>query len=1410
MLSRVLRSGLLVLAVAAAGVCWSQGSTRQGGLQQGAGPSATQGNNSAASTRWVTVRGQATDLAINPKGDVFALDSEGRLWRLPADEAKSGGSGWLTQPGRFKRIRATHDGTMWAIDFGDALYRLQGSVWKPVISPVRDIAAAPDGQALILTSDGKLFDVQSETAFSPAPPDSASPASTLVVDAHGLPWLQREDRSVVRFDGTTWQNVASAKDRLAMVTAGFDGGILGIAADGQIARYDPRRNAWQTYVTLGQVVPPMRQLALSPIGLPWGISQAGELMAERPIGAPPPPVASPSVFTRLLTWQNTGGPTSLVGVGQDGTVYTVAPDGSVWRRRRGNQWLRTPVEGQIKAIASGTEGRAWGINDKGGISQFDSGFQTALPTPGQVRLIASGPKGTLWAVTVGDELHRWNAVGRQWERVMKLPAPPVSITIGVRSEPWFIDAKGSVRTQNQSGEWIAIPGIHATSVSVGPDGTVYATSKEEGVYWLDAREMRWKPASGKAVLIAVGPGGAPWAVSAKNELLVSGRVPDEPAPRETTQTASRTSPTTPSTSTPSDASTTTTQKSTTQSGSTTGAAIVVGSTSGFTVTAPKSSTIKPLSYQTIVSDARFNDVGIGSNGTVFAASTDGGLMCFSNAANRFVLASSGTASRVAVAPDGTPWILDTNGRVSRFDKSRSAWRTVPNFTGVDISFGPDGQLWGVSSGGAVFRFNVGSDSFDPELVVTSDVSFRAKRVAGANTRVYWAISEQSQLVRCEKGDCRVVLVGATDAAVAPDNTLFALDVLGNVQRYDAVKKVFEKQNGTGGAIAVGPGGLPWLVTSAGKIDSSGIFAATSKTINAPDCATVFAAAPAPLPPPPSVALAANADSATLAPGASLNLLANDTFSGRAANIADVTVSLENSSSLLALSGGTVVVASAASAGAVLTGTYKICPRNVTGNCVSSTVSVTVSGVTTAPTGVAAVAGNGNATVSFTAPAGFAGVTISSYTVTSTPGSVSVTGAASPITISGLTNGTAYSFTVTVRYSNGITKTSDATVPVTPTAVTSEPSAPTIGTAVAGNAQATVSFAVPSSNGGSAITGYTVTANPGGKTATGTTSPITVTGLSNGTAYTFTVRAQNAIGLGAASSASNTVTPTAVTAPGIPTIGTATAGNASATVAFTAPASTGGSAITSYTATSFPGSITGTGAASPITVTGLTNGTAYTFTITATNAIGTSLASAASNSVTPVGATVPGAPTAVSAIVAGPGALQVTFTAPASDGGSAITAYTATSAPGALTGNNPASPIVVGGLTGGTSYTFTVTATNGVGTGPASAASVGVTAQDVPGAPTGLADCGSGAGTICLSWGAPVSNGGSAITQYTVACMDMSIPAPIPPFVTAGLTANLGAGEGVVGGNTYQCQVGAENAAFPGLPGPPAGPVTSFP
>ncbi len=126
----------------------------------------------------------------------------------------------------------------------------------------------------------------------------------------------------------------------------------------------------------------------------------------------------------------------------------------------------------------------------------------------------------------------------------------------------------------------------------------------------------------------------------------------------------------------------------------------------------------------------------------------------------------------------------------------------------------------------------------------------------------------------------------------------------------------------------------------------------------------------------------------------------------------------------------------------------------------------------------------------------------------------------------------------------------------------------------------------------------------------------MTGLINGTAYTFTVAAINSLGTGADSSASNSVTPHP-TAPAAPTTIVASAGNTTATLTWIAPVSDGGSAITGYVITPSSGPPITIGNVTTYTVTGLVNGTGYTFMVTAINLIGTGTTSfAASNSVTP--------------------------------------------------------------------------------------------------------------------------------------------------------------------------------------------------
>ncbi len=199
-----------------------------------------------------------------------------------------------------------------------------------------------------------------------------------------------------------------------------------------------------------------------------------------------------------------------------------------------------------------------------------------------------------------------------------------------------------------------------------------------------------------------------------------------------------------------------------------------------------------------------------------------------------------------------------------------------------------------------------------------------------------------------------------------------------------------------------------------------------------------------------------------------------------------------------------------------------------------TIDPTLRGTPIAPAQVAATAtaGDAKAIVAFTAPLGTGASAVTGYTATSFPGGITATSMRSPIVVLGLTNGTAYTFTVTSTNATGMSTVSSASNSITPSAslAPATASAPVIGTATAGDAQATVNFAVPTSDGGSAITGYRVTASPGGFFVTGATSPLTVTGLVNGANYTFTVTASNGMGVSSASAPSNSVTPAAAVVP----------------------------------------------------------------------------------------------------------------------------------------------------------------------------------------------------------------------------------------------------------------------------------------
>ena len=471
-------------------------------------------------------------------------------------------------------------------------------------------------------------------------------------------------------------------------------------------------------------------------------------------------------------------------------------------------------------------------------------------------------------------------------------------------------------------------------------------------------------------------------------------------------------------------------------------------------------------------------------------------------------------------------------------------------------------------------------------------------------------------------------------------------------------------------------------------------------------------------------------------------------------------------------------------------TFSVTATNGAGTSAAGTSNtISLASPPNAPSSINATAGIRSASLSWTAPDNN-GSAITSYTVTvssSNGGSLGTVGTVTGTScnITGLTDGKTYTFFVTATNGAG-TSTTGTSNTIT---IASVPGAPTLVTASAGIRSASLSWTAPNDNG-SDITSYTViVASPNGGllgtvgTITGTSC--TVTGLTNGGIYSFFVIATNGAGSSDAGS-SNSVTLADV--PSSPTNVIATAGIRSASLSWGA-ATPNGSNITGYTVTvssSNGGSLgtVGTISGTTCSITGLSDGKNYTFSVTATNAAGTG-AAGISNSIALASA--PDAPRSVNATV-GNGTSTITWEPPINTGGSPISFYTLRITGGSFTGfSNPVtSGIIISGLSRGTRYTYYVKATNSAGLESAEG-SAAATTFDVPSAP-GIQTPTPGIDSVQVNWSAP-SNGGSAIQRYYVRVSSGGSNYTTINTGSTSLSYNV---TGLSNGVSYNFAVAAEN------------------
>jgi len=376
-----------------------------------------------------------------------------------------------------------------------------------------------------------------------------------------------------------------------------------------------------------------------------------------------------------------------------------------------------------------------------------------------------------------------------------------------------------------------------------------------------------------------------------------------------------------------------------------------------------------------------------------------------------------------------------------------------------------------------------------------------------------------------------------------------------------------------------------------------------------------------------------------------------------------------------------------------------------------------------------------------------GAPILEYEVRINPGATSTSvGTATSYSWASLPNGVSVTFDVRGRNKAGWGLWSADSIAVTPCGVPDPIGAPG---AVRGDLQATVSWISPNPQG-CRVTQYEIVSSTGGSqfapgeidiASIGVPNTLIYPGLTNGTTYTFQVRALNEVGWSPLSPSSPAVVPAGP--PGVAVLSASPTGVGQITLAWSTPGDNG-SPIIRYEV-SINGGVPRSVTSSPYNWTGLGNGTAYSFRVRAINDVGPGGWSAA------VGATTWGPPSQVGglAVSAGNAQLTASWTAPAANG-TRIIDYEVDIQPGGAP-RTTARSYTFTGLTNGTGYNIRVRARNAVGSGAWSGL-VGGT----PSAPKVVSIAwGANAGSVCSSglclWINIGISGFSGNTSYDVAC-----------------------------------------------------------
>lgn len=489
------------------------------------------------------------------------------------------------------------------------------------------------------------------------------------------------------------------------------------------------------------------------------------------------------------SWNAVPGAAADISIDAEGAVYAAGRDEALWlwRDEAGN-WA--PIPGRGLRIAALPGKRLWAVQKDGSVMHYDG--RRWVDMAAKALDVAVAADGAAYIARSDGRLARWN--GKTWTDI---PGKGVRLAVHPDGSIWTVLADGAI-VRNEGSEAQTLPG-RARDLSISTDGAVWIASAEG---WM----QRWNGADWDepdrrvtdATVIALTPGGIPWAATASGAIRTQAKI-------NTGLLADFSSAQTP------DGVTFRTRGRTARSPRELARARAAASV----VLKSPAQVTDPAPFEFVDTRGTASRIAIGQDGSVFAIGVDGLLRRWSNAQRRF-LDFPGQLVRVSVNPGGLPWGINQTGRI--FRHTGTDWKQVAG-TAFDISVGVNNEAFITTADGVLSRFDPATERF-------ARVPGQAFFVATAPDGVPWGLLVDGTVVRCAALPCERLGRDAKSLAIGPDGSVFIVNFSNQLRRYVPARQEFELIPVPGHepvAVAVGPAGRPWVITTESKVLSSRFF-----------------------------------------------------------------------------------------------------------------------------------------------------------------------------------------------------------------------------------------------------------------------------------------------------------------------------------------------------------------------------------------------------------------------------------------------------------------------------------------------------------------------------------------------------------------------------------------------------------